>query len=116
MRSKARPTRRLQVDPWNQSTTSRLVVDYDYNKLANQRIDIHFSHVKGQSDDRGNDKADERVQWGKGEAPFCHLNVNGAREDGYLERPMTSPSRSRAGTSANTVACASSEAMCDDMS
>ena len=53
---------------------------------------ITFIHVKGHSDDRGNDKADERVQWGKGEGPFCRINVNGAQEGEYIHRPMTSPS------------------------
>ena len=35
---------------------------------------ITFIHVKGHSDDRGNDKADDRVQWGKGDRKKTNYN------------------------------------------
>jgi hypothetical protein len=38
---------------------------------------LHWVHVKGHSEDGGNDRADELVQWGKGKAPFCRLRDGG---------------------------------------
>ena len=37
----------------------------------------HFVHVKGHSDDGGNDRADELVQWGKGDGPYARLRNDG---------------------------------------
>ena len=38
---------------------------------------VHWVHVKGHSADGGNDAADERVQWGKGDGPFARLRDGG---------------------------------------
>jgi hypothetical protein len=38
---------------------------------------VHWVHVKGHSADGGNDKADERVQWGKEEGPYAQLRDGG---------------------------------------
>jgi len=41
---------------------------------------VHFIHVKGHSGDEGNDHADDRVQWGKGEGPYCRFALDGSYE------------------------------------
>ena len=41
-----------------------------------------FIHVKGHSDDGGNDRADELVQWGKEPGPYCRMQLNGEGEEG----------------------------------
>ena len=38
---------------------------------------VHWVHVKGHSADGGNDKADERVQWGKEAGPYARLREGG---------------------------------------
>ena len=38
---------------------------------------VHWVHVKGHSADGGNDKADERVQWGKEECLYAWLRDGG---------------------------------------
>ena len=38
---------------------------------------VHWVHVKGHSADDGNDRADELVQWGKGDGPHCRLREGG---------------------------------------
>eukprot|EP01051_Picozoa_sp_SAG22_P009485 SAG22_NODE_795_length_7149_cov_16.608227_2_plen_140_part_00 len=38
---------------------------------------VHWVHVKGHSADGGNDKADERVQWGKEAGPYARLRDGG---------------------------------------
>eukprot|EP01048_Picozoa_sp_COSAG05_P012109 COSAG05_NODE_1190_length_5573_cov_33.432590_3_plen_287_part_00 len=48
---------------------------------------IVFIHVKGHSDNDGNDKADERVQWGKEEGPYCRFTTNGEPEGDYIDQP-----------------------------
>ena len=42
---------------------------------------VHWVHVKGHSADDGNDAADERVQWGKGQGPFARLRNGGGEGD-----------------------------------
>ena len=37
--------------------------------------------MKGHSDDGGNDRADELVQWGKGDGPFAPLRDGGGEGD-----------------------------------
>lgn len=39
--------------------------------------EVHWVHVKGHSADGGNDKADERVQWGKEAGPYARLRDGG---------------------------------------
>ena len=54
---------------------------------------VIFIHVKGHSDNKGNDKADERVQWGKETGPYCRFRTDGSTEGEYIDhpRPTTSP-------------------------
>ena len=47
---------------------------------ANGRV-VHWVHVKGHSDDGGNDAADERVQWGKERGPYARLRSGGGEGD-----------------------------------
>jgi ribonuclease HI len=44
-------------------------------KEATEGRQIHWVHVKGHSEDGGNDRADELVQWGKNEGPYCRLRA-----------------------------------------
>ena len=37
---------------------------------------VHFIHAKGHSGDDGNDHADDRVQWGKGDGPYCRFALH----------------------------------------
>ena len=39
---------------------------------------VHFIHIKGHSDQLGNEKADERVQWGKENGPYCRSADSGS--------------------------------------
>ena len=48
---------------------------------------VSFIHVTGHSDDTGNDNADERVQWGKGDPPYCRFRSDGSSEGEYLDSP-----------------------------
>eukprot|EP01048_Picozoa_sp_COSAG05_P005676 COSAG05_NODE_344_length_11005_cov_35.313772_12_plen_194_part_00 len=48
---------------------------------------VVFIHVKGHSNDLGNDKADDRVQWGKAEGPYCRFAVDGTFEGDYMDQP-----------------------------
>ena len=43
---------------------------------------------------KGNDKADERVQWGKEIGPYCRFRTDGTTEGEYIDypRPTDSPS------------------------
>ena len=41
---------------------------------------VHWVHVKGHSPDGGNDKADERVQWGKEAGPMLGCGRGAAME------------------------------------
>ena len=38
--------------------------------------------MKGHSDDIGNDKADDRVQWGKGPGPYSRFTKDGDEHEG----------------------------------
>ena len=46
---------------------------------------VSFVHVKGHSDDPGNERADELVQWGKGKGPtkqqYKRLDIDGGYEE-----------------------------------
>ena len=48
--------------------------------LASGRT-VHWVHVKGHSADGGNDRADELVQWGKGDGPYARLREGGGEGD-----------------------------------
>ena len=49
-------------------------------------------HVKGHSGNVGNDKADDRVQWGKESGPFYRFNVDGTNYEGdNINSPRPSP-------------------------
>ena len=54
---------------------------------------VHFVHVKGHSEDKGNDKADERVQWGKVTGPFCRFRSDGTSQGDYINSPYPSTSK-----------------------
>ena len=54
---------------------------------------VHFVHVKGHSEDKGNDKADERVQWGKVAGPYCRFRSNGTSQGDYVNSPRPSISK-----------------------
>ena len=44
------------------------------------------------SGNAGNDRADDRVQWGKESGPFCRFNVDGSNHEGdYINAPRPSP-------------------------
>jgi ribonuclease HI len=43
---------------------------------------VHFVHVKGHSGNEGNDRADERVQWGKDGGPCSHFCKGGGEGPG----------------------------------
>ena len=55
---------------------------------------VHFIHVKGHSKDKGNDKADERVQWGKDSGPYCRFRSDGSSQGDYINSPLPSPMES----------------------
>ena len=48
---------------------------------------VSFIHVKAHSDNTGNDKADERVQWGKVDGPYCRFRPDGSCEGEYIDSP-----------------------------
>ena len=54
---------------------------------------VHFVHVKGHSEDKGNDKADERVQWGKVAGPYCRFRSNGTSQGDYVNSPRPTISK-----------------------
>ena len=56
--------------------------------VAAQKERCTFIHVKGHSDDGGNDRADELVQWGKEPEPYCRLQLNGEGEEGTFLRAL----------------------------
>jgi hypothetical protein len=43
---------------------------------------VHWVHVKGHSADRGNDRAEELVQWGKAGGPYCRVREGGGEGEG----------------------------------
>ena len=47
-----------------------------------QRRVVQFVHAKGYSDDGGNDRADELVQWGESRGTFSRLDAAGSGEGG----------------------------------
>jgi len=50
---------------------------------------VHFVHVKGHSGDVGNDKADDRVQWGKAEGPYCRFRADGTWEGSFVDTAVS---------------------------
>ena len=48
---------------------------------------VHLIHIKGHSDQLGNEKADERVQWGKENGPYCRFRLDGTSEGNYIDQP-----------------------------
>ncbi len=59
-------------------------------KNTNSQGGVHLIHIKGHSDQLGNEKADERVQWGKENGPYClggfYGNGVNARLPKYVKR------------------------------
>eukprot|EP01047_Picozoa_sp_COSAG01_P105812 COSAG01_NODE_34983_length_539_cov_0.636364_1_plen_153_part_10 len=64
---------------------------------------VHFIHVKGHSKDKGNDKADERVQWGKDSGPYCRFRNDGSSQGDYINSPLPSPMESPRHSSTSTL-------------
>ena len=61
-------------------------------KNSRRRGGVEMIHVKGHSGNAGNDRADDRVQWGKESGPFCRFNVDGSNHEGdYINAPRPSP-------------------------
>ena len=52
---------------------------------------VVFIHDKGHSNDPGNDKADDRVQWGKADGPYCRFALDGNFEGDYIDQPRPEP-------------------------
>ena len=48
---------------------------------------VTFVHVLGHSDDPGNERADELVQWGKQEGPYARLRTDGGWEGQGWQEP-----------------------------
>ena len=48
----------------------------------------------------GNDHADDRVQWGKADGPYCRFRRDGSHEGDYLDSPY--PSDSQPGSSSTS--------------
>eukprot|EP01052_Picozoa_sp_SAG31_P010129 SAG31_NODE_545_length_14238_cov_15.518849_16_plen_97_part_00 len=55
-------------------------------------------HVKGHSDDGGNDRADELVQWGKEDGPYARLREGGGEGESHF-----GPATNRAEDSAEEI-------------
>ena len=57
---------------------------YEAYKEENERRKggVNLIHVEGHSGDLGNDKADDRVQWGKEDGPCCRFNADGSNMEG----------------------------------
>jgi hypothetical protein len=51
---------------------------------TSRRRTVHFVHVKGHSGNEGNDRADERVQWGKDGGPYSRFRKGGGEGPGRL--------------------------------
>ena len=45
--------------------------------------------MKGHSGDTGNDKADDRVQWGKEQGPYCRFRSDGSAEGDFIHAPVS---------------------------
>eukprot|EP01050_Picozoa_sp_SAG11_P035497 SAG11_NODE_13046_length_672_cov_1.797557_1_plen_129_part_01 len=52
---------------------------------------VHWVHVKGHSKDGGNERADELVQWGKGDGPYCRLRDGGGEGESLQNAASTTP-------------------------
>jgi len=63
-----------------------------YNAFCEENVrrqgGVHFIHVKGHSGNGGNDKADDRVQWGKGDGPYCRFRADGTCEGISVDFPL----------------------------
>ena len=53
-----------------------------------ERRTVVFVHVLGHSEDPGNERADELVQWGKGRQLYSRLQVEGEREGQGWQTPV----------------------------
>ena len=72
---------------------------------------VHLIHIKGHSDQLGNEKADERVQWGKENGPYCRFRLDGTSEGEYIDQPRpttATPSPSQPSSSKELRATANS--------
>eukprot|EP01050_Picozoa_sp_SAG11_P002236 SAG11_NODE_110_length_16199_cov_18.081180_1_plen_282_part_00 len=61
---------------------------------------IHWVHVKGHSEDGGNDRADELVQWGKIEGPYCRLRAGGGEGETRYRGATVEENAAKAGGAA----------------
>ena len=61
---------------------------------------VHFVHVKGHSDDGGNDRADELVQWGKGDGPYARLRDGGGEGESRFRAAIERAARGGAADAA----------------
>eukprot|EP01050_Picozoa_sp_SAG11_P019947 SAG11_NODE_3263_length_2570_cov_50.830838_1_plen_149_part_00 len=72
-----------------QPKTNLEVIEHGVRLLAKVRARrvVHFVHNKGHSGFWGNDRADQRADWGKCDVPYSRLRAGGASEgDGVRNR------------------------------
>ena len=76
---------------WSAKSSRELVANcQDLLKKVREKRDVTFVHVKGHSDDVGNDRADELVQWGKTRGPYSRLRNEGKDGEGDgRSQPLT---------------------------
>ena len=75
------------------SNTGIAMLCFEAYKEENERREggVVFIHVKGHSNDIGNDKADDRVQWGKDDGPYCRFATDGSFEGDFMDQPRPEP-------------------------
>ena len=81
--------------PKSNKGIANLCIDALKRENARRKGGVHFIHVKGHSNNAGNDRADDRVQWGKMDGPYCRFRSDGTSEGDFIDKPRpTSPKRS----------------------
>jgi len=68
---------------------SKLCLDAFKEEDERRSGGVTFIHVKGHSGDTGNDKADDRVQWGKEQGPYCRFRSDGSAEGDFIHAPVS---------------------------
>ena len=71
---------------------AKLCRDAFIEESARREGGITMIHGKGHSDQIGNEKADERVQWGKESGPYCRFRLDGTTEGDNIFEPRALPS------------------------